>query len=338
MLKDGYYYPSDEDRAVFKRIIAAVRLNPDWFAPPAAALDLHYSTQALRNRMAAELREHRLNPNHIKRSRAFERKHCQLKAVSIPPKRVKGEDGKPQQPDIELRKRFDIAFQDAFEDELDLDVHELQAGIDIAARRVLLAWLRRDANRGTVQKITEFQELRNKPTEDGIGPLWIPDDAELQNWDKSRFIRQDGGTERDAPNWIKKARNAVEYLRTQSDLTAVLLNAEDCSEVNDKTKANPLGHSPDFTTVDWFGTRYTFAKGNQARAIGVLWEAWENGGHGLTQETIGERIASSADRFELRKTFRQRKPEGGYGPHPAWKTMIQPDGKGNFRLVEPNSR
>ena len=228
MLKDGNYYPTDEDRAVFKRIINAVRLNPDWFASPAAALDRDYSTQAIRDRRAAELREHRSIPNHIKRSRAYERKHCQhetlsqqlgftvtpLEVIPRPPKRLKGADGKPQQPDIELRKRFAYAFQDAFEVEIDLDVFELQAGFDIAARRVLLAWLRREANRGTVRRITEFQELRDKQTEDGIGPLWIPDEAELQNWDKSRFIRQDGGIEQDAPAWIKKARDAIDFLES----------------------------------------------------------------------------------------------------------------------------
>ena len=95
-------------------------------------------------------------------------------------------------------------------------------------------------------------------------------------------------------------------------------------------------HSSDFTSVNWFGTRYAFSKGNQARSVKVLWEAWAEGGHGLSQETIGERIDSNADRFEMRKTFRR---VGGDGEeiHPAWGTMIQRDGKGCCRLVPPES-
>lgn len=95
-------------------------------------------------------------------------------------------------------------------------------------------------------------------------------------------------------------------------------------------------HSPDFTSVDWFGTRYTFAKGNQAESICMLWAAWEGGGHSLSQETIGERIGSAARHFELAKTFRRKKP-GGYEPHPAWGTMIQQDSKGSYRLAPPES-
>jgi len=96
-------------------------------------------------------------------------------------------------------------------------------------------------------------------------------------------------------------------------------------------------HSPDFTSVDWFGTRYTFAKGNQAESVRVLWEAWASGGHSLSQETIGDRIGSTAARFELSKVFRRKTADGGYEPHPAWGTMIQQDSKGSYRLVPPKS-
>ena len=96
-------------------------------------------------------------------------------------------------------------------------------------------------------------------------------------------------------------------------------------------------HSPDFTSVDWFGTRYTFAKGNQAESVRVLWEAWASGGHSLSQETIGNRIGSTAGRFELAKVFRRRAAGGGYEPHPAWGTMIRSDSKGSYRLTPPES-
>ena len=96
-------------------------------------------------------------------------------------------------------------------------------------------------------------------------------------------------------------------------------------------------HSPDFTSVDWFGTRYTFAKGNQAESVRVLWDAWASGGHSVSQETIGDRIGSTARRFELAKTLRCKGPDGKTGPHPAWGTMIKQESKGSYRLAPPDS-
>lgn len=101
-------------------------------------------------------------------------------------------------------------------------------------------------------------------------------------------------------------------------------------------------HSPDFTSVWWYGKRYTFSKGNQAQAVGALWQAWEQGGQSLTQETIAEKCGSQAERFELRKVFRRRvncrNGQKEYQQHPAWGTMIQGEGKGVYRLVPPPGR
>lgn len=385
MLKDGRYYPSDDDRKLFRRIITVVRTNPGWFVTNAAELDREYSTQAIRDRMAADLRVHRANPDHTKRSRAHQRKHCHhealsqwlgstvtpIEAVPGPPKRLRGADDKPQQPRISLQERFLYAFKDTYEDEVDFSVHALQEGVDMAAKRVLLAWLRLDPDRDSIRRITEFQALRNTPTEDGIQPFLIPDDEDLSNRDDALFIRRDGGMGRFATTWIRKAQDAIEFLESQIDPTGdshrpdnhasddageaiqqALSNPEqtkapnaapdeaDLQDANLARKTTELRrptHSPDFTSVDWYGARYTFAKGNQARSVQALWEAWEAGGHSLTQETIGDRIRSAADRFELRTTFRRRKEEGGYEPHPAWGTMIQKDGKGCYRLVSPES-
>lgn len=97
-------------------------------------------------------------------------------------------------------------------------------------------------------------------------------------------------------------------------------------------------HSRDFTSVEWFGTRHRFSKGNQAETVRTLWEAWENGGHSLNQETIRREIGSSAEKgFLLSKVFRKPKPGGGYEHHSAWGTMIQQDAKGTYRLVPPKS-
>ncbi len=96
-------------------------------------------------------------------------------------------------------------------------------------------------------------------------------------------------------------------------------------------------HSDDFTSVNWFGTRYYFTKGNQAETVKVLWEAWESGGHSLSQETIRARIESNDDRFRLSHVFRMKKKDGGYEQHPAWGSMIQEVTKGSYHLVSPDS-
>jgi hypothetical protein len=95
-------------------------------------------------------------------------------------------------------------------------------------------------------------------------------------------------------------------------------------------------HSVDFTSVVWFGTPYSFAKGLQAQSVRVLWEAWENGTPSLSEKTIGEEAGSASDNFRLEHVFkpvkkRTRKRE----PHPAWGTMIKSAGKGLFTLSPP---
>lgn len=104
-------------------------------------------------------------------------------------------------------------------------------------------------------------------------------------------------------------------------------------------EAADTSHSPDFASVNWYGTRYMFSKGNQSEAVRALWEAWENGGHALKQETIAERIGSSgSSNFRLDHTFRKRSGDGKYETHPAWGTMIVSEGKGCHRLAEPEKK
>lgn len=100
---------------------------------------------------------------------------------------------------------------------------------------------------------------------------------------------------------------------------------------------NYASASEDFTSVLWFGERFRFSTGHQRLAVKLLMEAWDKGGHTLSQATIGERIDSSNDRFQLSKVFRIRRKGKGYDYHPAWGTMIQKAGKGIFRLVAPES-
>ena len=96
--------------------------------------------------------------------------------------------------------------------------------------------------------------------------------------------------------------------------------------------------SADFASAIWRGVKYEFAKGLQAEAIKVLWVEWEKGGLSLSEQTIGDKIGSDADKFRLDHVFRSRKPNGqGWCTHKAWGTMIVPAGKGKYKLNGPST-
>jgi len=86
----------------------------------------------------------------------------------------------------------------------------------------------------------------------------------------------------------------------------------------------PARHSPDFRSVRWFGTDYTFTA-TQAAIVKVLWEAWERDTSNVGSETLLEAADSKTSR--LVDAFRN---------HPAWGTLIV-DGstKGSKRLATP---
>jgi hypothetical protein len=85
-------------------------------------------------------------------------------------------------------------------------------------------------------------------------------------------------------------------------------------------------HSSDFTSVDWFGTEYTFALGIRSSVIKVLWEEWQRSGHGLHQQTIRDLVDAERDNFRMDTAFRN---------HPALGSMIQKCGDGRYKLVAP---
>ncbi len=83
-------------------------------------------------------------------------------------------------------------------------------------------------------------------------------------------------------------------------------------------------HSIDFRSVHWFGTDYNFTA-NQAAAVKILWEAWENG----TPDVGGDTLAVEVD-------SESRRARDIFKGHPAFGSMIcQGETKGTFRLVEP---
>lgn len=101
-----------------------------------------------------------------------------------------------------------------------------------------------------------------------------------------------------------------------------------------KAAALDCEHSPDFRSVRWYGTLYTFSL-KQARAVEVLWHAWEAGELGVSQKDIGEAVESASDNFRLRDLFRLS--QDSRGMHPAWKTMIHDTGRGVYALRRPSA-
>lgn len=162
---------------------------------------------------------------------------------------------------------------------------------------------------------------------------------------KGRDLRRHLERRDDAPDalrWIGTTQDMVDELdsllrASQHDTLAEAATNTPTDQVGDGDDGSAPTHSEDFTSVKWYGTRYTFTKGNQAESVQTLWEAWEQGGHTLSQETIRERINSADDHFQLAKVFRQHRKSGGYEKHPAWGTMIQQETKGTYRLVPPES-
>jgi hypothetical protein len=95
---------------------------------------------------------------------------------------------------------------------------------------------------------------------------------------------------------------------------------------HERIKANNLNarHSTDFRSVHWFGTKYSFTP-NQAAAVKILWENWENGTPEVGVDTLASEIDSDATR--ARDIFKG---------HPALGGMICPgQTKGTYQLIEP---
>lgn len=98
-------------------------------------------------------------------------------------------------------------------------------------------------------------------------------------------------------------------------------------------------HSPDFSSVTWFGSQYRFTK-TQAAVVDFLWRAWESGNPTASEETLGEAVDPSSERqrFRVRDVFKgkEKRANGRLGAkmHPAWDTMIRVS-NGIAELVEP---
>lgn len=130
-------------------------------------------------------------------------------------------------------------------------------------------------------------------------------------------------------DWLKRNRALVEEIRatlatpTPGRLERSSDPGGESPQIKDGERA---AHSPDFRSVNWFGTLYTFSA-TQAACVRVLWEAWEQKTPELGQEYILEQAESASPRLSAL-----------FGDNKAWGTMIiSGTSKGSFRLQEPNT-
>ena len=87
-----------------------------------------------------------------------------------------------------------------------------------------------------------------------------------------------------------------------------------------------IAHSPDFRSVLWYNTEYSFTP-QQAEIVRILWEAFECSTPDVDATLLLSTDFTGSAAKRVRDVFRKS---------PAWKTMIVPGGsKGTYRLAPP---
>jgi hypothetical protein len=111
-----------------------------------------------------------------------------------------------------------------------------------------------------------------------------------------------------------QVREDLQPLRTWAVAADALMSSQNTKPVAD------AAHSPDFRSVNWFGTEYSFTA-NQAACVKALWDAWDKGTPDVGQVTLQtEADIESQPRHLFRKNA-------------AWGNMIvRGNTKGTLRL------
>ncbi len=144
--------------------------------------------------------------------------------------------------------------------------------------------------------------------------LWEASVVELEAWFKRNEFCEDV--------WKYYRSTTGKDKLTQLDRALEHVRAD-----KEKDRQDENWHNDDFTEVLWNGKKYKFNKPQQALSVEYLWKNKR-----AREKSIGEAIGSEADNFRLIHTFRQHGKKTKM--HPAWETMIVPDGKGIFALAE----
>lgn len=166
---------------------------------------------------------------------------------------------------------------------------------------------------------------------DACAVMWIFSPQEIRNVYPEffhRYVQQANGQKYE-PRIRLTARSEAEFFETLWIQIKLDLQSHGFLDT-DSSNRELTSHGPDFRSVSWYGTEYSFT-GNQAACVKILWEAWEKGLSDVGKDYILCEIESDASR--LRDVFKQ-----GRELHPAWNTMIMPGkSQGSYRLSSPKN-
>ena len=262
MIHSSIVWPAEGELQILRHIVDIVRRNPDRFSAAGAALDVEFSTQAIRNRKATYLRDYRKLSNRKRRTRSYQRRHCRfeqisrspgfqispIEAVHPPPRRLRDKNGILSRPELPLRERFSLAFRMTFGDKTALHVLQVDRRCDIVDRRLLVAWLRWDPDRGTLKRITAFQDLQTVATDDGISPVMSVGDLDEPPATKVLLVRTDGRVKRNELAWVSMAQKALDAFLTDPEcgvVPTIVMRLKSALELMVKLETEPpLNNDP----------------------------------------------------------------------------------------------
>lgn len=120
-------------------------------------------------------------------------------------------------------------------------------------------------------------------------------------------------------------REVARALYPSRPLLSVILVFQDAQMNLLVPEAGGTSHSPDFKSVNWFGSAYTFTP-TQAAIVGALWAAWESGSPDVGGEYLLAVAGSNSKKLaDLFKGHPAMAPGG----------MISHVGRAVYRLAEP---
>jgi hypothetical protein len=116
---------------------------------------------------------------------------------------------------------------------------------------------------------------------------------------------------------------AVEQARAERIAAAVAQALRAAPAGAQQPRADTV-RGPGCRSVRWFGTVYEFTE-RQGEALGVLWDAWEQGTPDVGQKEVLATIEANSQRLS-----------DLFADHAAWGTMIRPGAtRGTYRLTPP---
>jgi len=200
-------------------------------------------------------------------------------------------------------------------------------------RAVMVTPQYRKANRAEQQRWQELYDAlaeANKETDAALASRHFEMPQSLEDWDHLARIVEIPTETIEAGKLTAREIHACALAWADRQKIRAQLRAE-TTNVAPSRRRSKVTHSVDFTEVNWHGKRYLFTP-MQARAVEILWCAWETGSAAVSGKHIVTTLDLGASRT-FTSVFR-----GGNGRHDAWGTLIIPVKgiKGAYCLNDPD--